>query len=92
MTVALPCSIIISLDLFSGGMGLALLSEPGVLIVPPQPVSIRRYTHRVSAEGQRKVDGRSGECQFQFHGRFLTNDLPISTRDFSEIGVKGPGR
>src|SRR5262249_51844050 len=35
MRVALPCSIIISLDLFSGGMGLALLSGPGVLIVPP---------------------------------------------------------
>ena len=35
ITVALPCSIIISLDLLSGGMGLALLSAPGVLRVPP---------------------------------------------------------
>jgi len=35
MTVVLPCSIIISLAMRSGEIGLALLSEPGVLMVPP---------------------------------------------------------
>jgi hypothetical protein len=35
MTAALPCSIIISLDLRSGVIGFSLLSEPGVLMVPP---------------------------------------------------------
>src|SRR5262245_55880715 len=32
-------------------------------------VSFAGHTHRVSAEGQRKVGGRSDECQFQFHGQ-----------------------